>query len=356
MVSQQQQKRAVFAAAGVSEPDYHRALELEKQSWVDVALQAGGEVLKEILGINDMAKCFGQGDVGACAMMVLGVIPWGKILKAGKIVKALDNAVSAVKSFLKQQEWAKGLLAKTRGLFSKGDCNSFTPETQVLMADGSRKPIGKVRLRDRVLATDPKTGRTEAKTVARLIIGYGRKSLVDITVDTDGVAGSATGVVTATDGHPFWLPGEQRWVTAEQLQTGSMLQTSTGDSVQVTAVRKSMAVQLVYNLTVEGIRTYYVQAGETPVLVHNSNCSSNTKILGENLEASGVVRPADTAAHHIVASTSGKAAPAASNSTTLVLILTILAMAYSFRVGRHRRIRQAHQFTREFTRTTTMPT
>ena len=224
------------------------------------------------------------------------------------------------------------------------------------MADGSRKPIGKVRLRDRVLATDPKTGRTEAKTVARLIIGYGRKSLVDITVDTDGVAGSATGVVTATDGHPFWLPGEQRWVTAEQLQTGSMLQTSTGDSVQVTAVRKSMAVQLVYNLTVEGIRTYYVQAGETPVLVHNSNCSSNTKILGENLEASGVVRPADTAAHHIVASTSGKAAPAASNSTTLVLILTILAMAYSFRVGRHRRIRQAHQFTREFTRTTTMPT
>ena len=120
MVSQQQQKRAVFAAAGVSEPDYHRALELEKQSWVDVALQAGGEVLKEILGINDMAKCFGQGDVGACAMMVLGVIPWGKILKAGKIVKALDNAVSAVKSFLKQQEWAKGLLAKTRGLVQQG--------------------------------------------------------------------------------------------------------------------------------------------------------------------------------------------------------------------------------------------
>ncbi|WP_078853946.1 AHH domain-containing protein [Streptomyces sp. FxanaA7] len=51
-------------------------------------------------------------------------------------------------------------------------------------------------------------------------------------------------------------------------------------------------------------------AGATPVLVHNSNCSSNAKILGENLEASGVTRPADTAAHHIVASTSPKAAAA----------------------------------------------
>ncbi|MGW0828685.1 AHH domain-containing protein, partial [Streptomyces sp. NPDC002845] len=38
--------------------------------------------------------------------------------------------------------------------------------------------------------------------------------------------------------------------------------------------------------------------------------SSNAKILGDNLVASGVRRPAETAAHHIVASTSKKATPA----------------------------------------------
>ncbi|MFD8230331.1 AHH domain-containing protein [Streptomyces sp. NPDC059696] len=51
-------------------------------------------------------------------------------------------------------------------------------------------------------------------------------------------------------------------------------------------------------------------AGETALLVHNSNCSSNAKILGGNLEASGLTRPVETAAHHIVASTSPKAAAA----------------------------------------------
>ncbi|WP_233273580.1 AHH domain-containing protein [Streptomyces broussonetiae] len=50
-------------------------------------------------------------------------------------------------------------------------------------------------------------------------------------------------------------------------------------------------------------------AGKTPVLVHNT-CSSNAKILGENMEAAGTVRPPETAAHHIVASTSPKAAAA----------------------------------------------
>jgi hypothetical protein len=46
------------------------------------------------------------------------------------------------------------------------------------------------------------------------------------------------------------------------------------------------------------------------VLVHNSNCSSNAQILGANMESAGTVRPAETAAHHIVASTSPKAAAA----------------------------------------------
>lgn len=50
-------------------------------------------------------------------------------------------------------------------------------------------------------------------------------------------------------------------------------------------------------------------AGSTPVLVHNT-CATNAKILGDNMEAAGTVRPPNTAAHHIVASTAKKAAPA----------------------------------------------
>jgi RHS repeat-associated protein len=42
----------------------------------------------------------------------------------------------------------------------------------------------------------------------------------------------------------------------------------------------------------------------------SNKTSRNAKILGDNLVASGVARPAETAAHHIVASTNKKAAPA----------------------------------------------
>jgi hypothetical protein len=56
---------------------------------------------------------------------------------------------------------------------------------------------------DWVLATDPETGQTGSRLVLDLITGDGDKSPVEITADTDGHKGDATGVVIATDGHPF---------------------------------------------------------------------------------------------------------------------------------------------------------
>nr|WP_307175341.1 Hint domain-containing homing endonuclease [Streptomyces africanus] len=41
--------------------------------------------------------------------------------------------------------------------------NSFTPDTKVLMADGSTKRIKDVDIGDRVLATDPETGETKVE-------------------------------------------------------------------------------------------------------------------------------------------------------------------------------------------------
>ena len=76
------------------------------------------------------------------------------------------------------------------------------------------------------------------------------------------------------------------------------------------AVRSWTGQHEMHNLTIQTLHTYYVLAGDVPILVHNKNCSNNAKILGDNMEAAGITRPADTAAHHIVASTAKKAAPA----------------------------------------------
>lgn len=141
------------------------------------------------------------------------------------------------------------------------------------MADGSAKPIEDVQTGDLVLATDPETGRTEAKPVTHLIEGQGEKDLVGITIDVDGDKGDRTAPITATDKHPFWVEALGRWLDAEDLEPGMWLRTSAGTQVEVTAVTAERAPQQrVHNLTVADLHTYYVLAGGTPVLVHNSNC------------------------------------------------------------------------------------
>ncbi|WP_285778453.1 polymorphic toxin-type HINT domain-containing protein [Microtetraspora sp. NBRC 13810] len=161
------------------------------------------------------------------------------------------------------------------------DClpgNSFVAGTEVLLADGTKKPIEEVKIGDKVLATNSETGETVAEDVTALIVGEGAKSLVAITVDVDGERGTSTASIIATDGHPFWLPHLRVWLDAGELQPGMWLRTSVGTYVQITAVKKWNAPERVYNLTVDRLHTYYVLAGGTPVLVHNSGCGPD---LGE---------------------------------------------------------------------------
>ncbi|MFI1869083.1 HYD1 signature containing ADP-ribosyltransferase family protein [Streptomyces jumonjinensis] len=151
------------------------------------------------------------------------------------------------------------------------DPNSFTPGTEVLMADGTKKPIEDVKVGDKVLATDPKTGETAAKAVTAEIFGKGAKNLVKITIDLDGSKGERTASVTATDGHPFWVPELGQWIDATKLKASQWLKTSAGTHVQITAVKRWTQQAAVHNLTVADIHTYYVLAGTAPVLVHNCN-------------------------------------------------------------------------------------
>ncbi|MGW3651198.1 polymorphic toxin-type HINT domain-containing protein [Streptomyces sp. NPDC000878] len=160
--------------------------------------------------------------------------------------------------------------------------NSFTPDTAVLMADGSTKAIKDVKVGDQVMATDPETGETEAEEVTAEIKGEGIKHLVKVTIDTDGEKGSKTAEVTTTDRHPFWVPELREWIYATDLQAGEQLRTATSSLVRITAVEQWTTLQAtVHNLTVSNLHTYYVVAGSEPVLVHNcpsaGGGSSNAK-------------------------------------------------------------------------------
>jgi hypothetical protein len=156
--------------------------------------------------------------------------------------------------------------------------NSFIGESRVLMADGSTKPIEDIEVGDQVQATDPITEETGPRTVVATITGEGVKSLVDITIDTDGKAGNATGAITATTGHPIWLDDQRRWNNAGDIEVGDSLRDVHGGQVDVLVNRRPYSRNAtVHNLTVDGIHTYYVLAGEAPVLVHNTGCTLFSK-------------------------------------------------------------------------------
>ncbi|WP_266510094.1 polymorphic toxin-type HINT domain-containing protein [Streptomyces uncialis] len=163
---------------------------------------------------------------------------------------------------------AKGV----KSLKALRDCNSFTPGTRVLMADGATKPIEDVRVGDKVLAANPKTGKVAAHTVTAELFGNSVRDLVRITIDPDGKKGGPSASLEATDEHPFWVPQLDEWVNATDLRPGQWLRTSSGTRVEITAVKRWTERTSTHNLTVDDLHTYYVLAGATPVLVHNSNC------------------------------------------------------------------------------------
>ncbi|MFE2436222.1 polymorphic toxin type 17 domain-containing protein [Streptomyces sp. NPDC059409] len=146
--------------------------------------------------------------------------------------------------------------------------HSFPAGTQVLLADGTHRPIEDIRVGDRVTTTDPTRGLTEGRPVTNVITTADDKNFTRITVTTD--AGPAT--ITATDNHPFWLTAGKRWTDAGTIRPGDELRSPAGTPLRVSDVLHEQAQQRTHDLTVSELHTYYVLAGQTPVLVHNSNC------------------------------------------------------------------------------------
>lgn len=197
--------------------------------------------------VQAWADC-GGGDLSQCGWASTD-LPLLKPIKAAKGIKKASEAIDEASDVAKK-------------------CHSFLPGTRVLLADGTSKKIEDVEKGDVVLATDPDTGETRAKEVIETILTKDDKDFTELTVAT--VSGEA-GII-ATDTHPFWSVNEKKWLDAGSVRVGTELLTSDGRSVEVTSTRHYKKQQRTHDLTVDDIHTYYVLAGATPVLVHNSNC------------------------------------------------------------------------------------
>ncbi|MGC4892039.1 polymorphic toxin-type HINT domain-containing protein, partial [Micromonospora sp. DT227] len=147
--------------------------------------------------------------------------------------------------------------------------NSFAPGTKVLLADGSRKAIERLRVGDEVRSANPLVGVSATGRVVETITGTGVKVLAKVTVDVDGDRGTETETLTATWNHPFWNADAKVWTKAGELRRGQSLLTAAGRRVEVERVETRTERTTVYNLNVADLHTYYVYAGDVPVLAHN---------------------------------------------------------------------------------------
>ncbi|WP_149259133.1 LamG-like jellyroll fold domain-containing protein [Actinomadura sp. K4S16] len=159
------------------------------------------------------------------------------------------------------------------GRLFRGKCHSFTAPTPVLLADGSAKPISKIRAGDKVLASVP-GGRNEAHTVQRVIVTRTDHEFVDLTIAAGHPGRGPPAKLTTTGTHPFYDITQSAFVDAAHIKPGDKLQQPDGTTATVTKTRHYTATQVTYDLTINNLHTYYVQAGTTPVLVHN--CEGET--------------------------------------------------------------------------------
>ncbi|WP_307248635.1 RNase A-like domain-containing protein [Catenuloplanes indicus] len=180
---------------------------------------------------------------------------------------------------------AEGAGLTAAGAAAKLFC-SFSGDTRVLMADGTSKEIADIEVGDEVAASDPETGESGARKVAHL--WPHRDDLVLVRIDGE--------VLTATEDHPVWNASDRQWQRMDELDAGDALLTPSGRPAILEDIEYGFSFgAAAYDLTVDSLHTYYVLAGNTPVLVHN--CGNlvgdaarfpNAHVLNEHVNVSDV--------------------------------------------------------------------
>jgi hypothetical protein len=154
----------------------------------------------------------------------------------------------------------------------------FVAGTPVLTADGTT-PIEDIKVGDKVWTRNLETGLDELQLVAETFV-HQTLALYHLTIN-----GS---VVSTTAEHPFMVQ-DKGWQMAGNLRPGDLLVTPEGtvalDAVEVEE-HDLADIVTVYNFHVENNLNYYVHAGTTPVLVHNTHAPKKPKVIDNRTFAS----------------------------------------------------------------------
>ncbi len=141
-------------------------------------------------------------------------------------------------------------------------CKSFGADTQVLMADGTTSRIADINVGDFVWAADPEANVFGGRAVTA--IWPHEDTLVEFAI--------GDGTVVTTEDHHFWNSTDREWQESHHVDQGDLLLTAEGSVVEAGALDWSTLHHAdAYDLTVAGLHSFFVQADDQFVLVHNTD-------------------------------------------------------------------------------------
>ncbi|MFJ2566940.1 LamG-like jellyroll fold domain-containing protein [Streptomyces sp. NPDC087568] len=145
--------------------------------------------------------------------------------------------------------------------------HSFTGNTGVLMANAMTKPISQVKVGDHVLTAEPGKKNKEKHRVKAVVVTKTDRDYVDVVIDTK----SGPKTIQTTKHHQFYEVSRNTWTQAGDLKAGQKLQNGDGAPTKIVDVKSYTAQRVTYDLSIDGLHTYHVTAGDTKVLVHNDD-------------------------------------------------------------------------------------
>ncbi|MET7451063.1 Hint domain-containing protein [Streptomyces sp. NPDC005574] len=276
------EEAALLAECGQQCVDqYREAMAAANQDVIDWAKANGGEILLDLLGVKDAKKCFSAPDVESCLWTLVNAVSIVALIgKAPAVAKAILRVSTGIAKFFegasKARKTIKALKVIIDARLARGVSfclkHSFVGGTKVKMADGSLRAIENVTAGEQVLNAKPGATTAERHGVALTHRTTSDTRFTEVTVATT----SGLRTIAGTSNHPFYDLTTGAWTDAGRLSAGHQLQTLGHGTVTVVGVASYTKPQVTYDLTVEGVHSYYVMAGASPLLVHNISCRTIT--------------------------------------------------------------------------------
>jgi RHS repeat-associated protein len=241
-----------------------------------------GPVL-DFLFFDDAKSCFAIGEnnsAGSRAVSCFSIVPWTKVFKAAKFglaVRAANRSAALVEvaedggRIVNAAEGVEESVGAARKVAEECVKHSFSADTLVVMADGSKKPIGKIAVGDLVLAMDPVNRKTSARVVTMKWTNVD-DDLIDLLVLNE--------TIHTTRRHRFWSESRRNWVHAEDLRPGDQLVDPDGKLTEVGQVTRIPGTKEMIDLTVANDHTFFVAVSLSAVLVHNQDFCWLTEYRG----------------------------------------------------------------------------